>query len=136
IPFYDAQTDKMLSPTELGTKIAAYDKTQREGVDVEKMKVENPNAYKIAQMLAEYRLPLTSRNQAFLKDPASQQILAAATTINPRLSTQDYLKQSTLARSFGSLAPNTAGGNITSINTAIQHLERLDKAADDLRKLG
>lgn len=77
--------------------------------------------------LSEGRLPIPTG--AALRSPQVMQLWAAAAQYDPQL---DYANAKTRAATRKEFTSGGAARNITSMNTAIAHLERLDNTVDEL----
>jgi hypothetical protein len=71
------------------------------------------------QGLANYRLPVSAR---FIQTPKNQRLIARAQMLNPDLNVPQYNAIQKQVADFASNSPTSAGGAITSANTALAHL--------------
>lgn len=81
----------------------------------------------IAQKISEYKYPLPSGFA--LKTPAWRAIMGRAAEINPAFDATQYQTRQSIRKAYTS---GKASQNITSINTAVNHLNELRSAADAL----
>lgn len=66
------------------------------------------------------------------RNPRTQRLMAWAAQVEPGFDFTKWTARNTMSRSTGGSAPNTMGGNITALNTAMAHAESLLKAGENL----
>lgn len=140
---YKALTDAGLDPQDNETRGAAWKRIadKKKQADIpsdmsgdELMKTLPPNDQALIKQLIDGKIRATDLGRAASGKAQSdrQRLLAIAGRVDPDFDLSKSQQRYTMRRELGTTKPGTMGGNLSSLNRALQHLEVLHKRASEL----